>query len=331
MTDVQTFTGQIGDVSVTVRAISVNGSSWFCGADIATSMGYHNHQQAVRAHVDDTDRKALASIVPVSDGLSHNAKTEIYINDSGLYSLLYRGKKARSAELKRWLQEEVCPNIQAPSRQPARDAEPEEPLAVTTTTASGGSMPTAYDLEMLRGARMQTLTAAYTAAQAVGSSSKSRVEAEIQRAIDAIILPQEEPPEQYVDAAQILLERGHTAEQVKRFATEFGKDLKILATSEGLEPRTRECRYGADIRQVLLYHRVHDGPLIEAAYDCFKRQRPLFAQVMAAEQDPVRNRREQLLQRDGRGRSRSQRRGAEASRPSNQRRAANSLRDRIEH
>ena len=67
------------------------------------------------------------------------------------------------------------------------------------------SGPTSYEVEMLRGARMQSLTAAFSAAQAIGSSSKTRIERAVQQAIDDVLLTQADASVDYVDAERILI------------------------------------------------------------------------------------------------------------------------------
>ena len=134
----------------------------------------------------------------------------------------------------------------------------------------------------------------------------ARLRVEAQKAIDDVLLPQGESIDQFVDAATILRERAYTETQIGRLAGELGKDLKMLADLEGRNAQGYEQEFGHDRHQVALYHRIRDASLIEAALSSFKR-RDLYLRVMEARPDPIRARREQLLDRNGRGRSRSQR------------------------
>lgn len=154
---------------------------------------------------------------------------------------------------------------------------------------------------------MQALSAAFTLAQAIDSTSTARLRVEAQRAIDDVLLPQGETMDQYVDAATILRERAYTEDQVARMAGELGKDLKMVADNEGRAGQGNEQAFGTDRHQVGLYHRVRDASLIEDVLASFKL-RPLYSRVMAGEPDPIASRRQHLLSLQGRGRSRSQRR-----------------------
>jgi hypothetical protein len=185
--------------------------------------------------------------------------------------------------------------------------EPDHPASIFGQSVRQG--PTLYEIEMARNARMQALSAAYNLAQAIDSTSQGRLRVEAQRAIDDVLLPQGETMDQYVDAATILRERAYTEDQIARMAGELGKDLKMVADSEGRAAQSNEQDFCLERHQVGLYHRVRDASLIEDVLTSFK-DRPLYARVMAGEPDPIAARRANLLNARGRGRSRSQRRFA---------------------
>ena len=302
-TDMQLFSQQLGDHTVAISALLVGDEPWFRGNDVAFALGYANLQQAIRTHVHDQDRQTLNNlrVLETSTPLESNEGAQVFINESGVYSLIMRSRKAEARLFQRWVTKEVLPSI----RRSGQYTAPTEPPPVQNEAQSG---PTPYDLEMLRGARMQSLTAAFNAAQVIGSSSQVRVQAAVQKAIDDALLPPGESPEQYIDATQILLERGHTDEQASRLAGELGKDLKLVGQDEERNPQSREQQYGMDKKQVGLYHRVRDAQLIETVLASFKA-RELYTRVMTGQPDPIRARREELLRTKGRGRSRSERRG----------------------
>ena len=183
--------------------------------------------------------------------------------------------------------------------------EPEHPASIFGQSVSRG--PTPYEIEMAKNARMQALSAAFQLAQAIDSTSQARLRMEAQKAIDDVLLPQGESMDQYVDSATILRERAYTEDQISRLAGELGKDLKMVADSEGRAAQGNEQAFGRDRHQVGLYHRVRDAALIEDVLTSFKL-RPLYARVTAGEPDPIASRRQNLLSAKGRGRSRSQRR-----------------------
>ena len=235
--------------------------------------------------------------------LEHNEAAQVFISESGVYNLIMRSKQKEADIVQRWVTNDVLPSIR-------RTGQHTVPAPQPQLEAGGQGQvtgPTPYEAEMLRGARMQSLTAAFSAAQTIGSSSKTRVERAMQQAIDDLLLPQGDASDDYVDAERILIERGHTSQQVARLAGELGKDLKLVAEAEERAPQTREMQFGRDKRQVGLYHRVHGAPMIETVLTNFKA-RELYSRVLSGQPDPIRARREELLHAKGRGRSRSERR-----------------------
>ena len=228
----------------------------------------------------------------------------MFISESGVYALIMRSKKKEAALFQRWVTKDVLPSIRRTGQYTAPTTQSQ------LDNAGHGQVtgPTPYEVEMMRSARMQSLTVAFSAAQTIGSSSKARVERAVQQAIDDVLLPQSDTPDDYVDAERILIERGHTPHQVTRLAGELGKDLKLVADAEDERaPQSREMQFGREKRQVGLYHRVHDACMIETVLTSF-RAREVYARVLSGQPDPIRARREELLQTKGRGRSRSERR-----------------------
>ena len=39
-----------------IRTVLINDQTWFVGKDIAKALGFGNHRQALKSHVDDEDR-----------------------------------------------------------------------------------------------------------------------------------------------------------------------------------------------------------------------------------------------------------------------------------
>jgi prophage antirepressor-like protein len=85
---------------------------FFRGKDIATALGYENTTQAIIINVDDYDKQKLEEIWDLKiDSLSFNEKNTMYINESGLYSLILRSNKEEAKQFKSWITSEVIPSI----------------------------------------------------------------------------------------------------------------------------------------------------------------------------------------------------------------------------
>ena len=88
-----------------IRTAAINGEPFFVGKDVAEVLGYVNPQKAVRTHVDEDDKGVNEMDTP-------GGKQEIvFINESGLYSLILSSKMPKARQFKRWVTADVLPAI----------------------------------------------------------------------------------------------------------------------------------------------------------------------------------------------------------------------------
>ena len=95
-----------------VRTVSIDGEPWFVGRDIALALGYSNTKDALAKHVDDDDKKmgSQNATPSIKDSLGRD-QYPVFINESGLYSLVLSSKLPRAKKFKRWVTSEVLPAI----------------------------------------------------------------------------------------------------------------------------------------------------------------------------------------------------------------------------
>ena len=89
---------------------------WFRGNTVAEILGYVIQHKAIREHVDPEDKRKMSELGLKSRGsktdpLTNNEKNTIYINESGLYSLILRSKLESAHIFKRWVTKDVLPSI----------------------------------------------------------------------------------------------------------------------------------------------------------------------------------------------------------------------------
>ena len=94
---------------------------WFKAVVVATILKYTNQRKAIRDHVDPEDKRKLSEISRESKRnesfpFKGNGGECIYINESGLYSLILRSKLKSAKEFKRWVTSEVLPSIRKTGR-----------------------------------------------------------------------------------------------------------------------------------------------------------------------------------------------------------------------
>ncbi len=101
--NIQIFTS---DVFGEIRTMTnEKGETFFVGKDVAEALGYNDPQKAIKMHVDDDD-KLIRQIV-----VSGQRRNFIFINESGLYSLILSSKLEQAKAFKRWVTSEVLPQI----------------------------------------------------------------------------------------------------------------------------------------------------------------------------------------------------------------------------
>jgi hypothetical protein len=148
--------------------------------------------------------------------------------------------------------------------------------------------------------RLRFLKTCKDAADAWDLPIDARMRKEVQQLLTDALLPDGERDSDYVDAAQLLRECGHSDAQVCRLAGELGKDLK-LAT--GGSTHEAAARFGADTdKNIQRYHRQKDARAIQTVLASFM-QRQLYHDVMGSSTRlcPHITR---LLEEQGRGRKR---------------------------
>ena len=94
--------------------LRVNGTinePWFNAKDVATILGYVNTKQAIIKNVDNEDKITFQKLGSMGETPTISSHNSIWINESGLYSLILRSKKKEAKQFKRWVTSEVLPSI----------------------------------------------------------------------------------------------------------------------------------------------------------------------------------------------------------------------------
>lgn len=113
MNEIQIFNSpQFGEIRT---ATDDNNEPLFCAADVCKALGYVNGRDAISKHVDDPDvakRDAWVTTGTKADGSEAKRQTLMtFVNESGLYSLIFGSKLESAKQFKRWVTSEVLPEI----------------------------------------------------------------------------------------------------------------------------------------------------------------------------------------------------------------------------
>lgn len=103
MSEIQIFNNpQFGEI----RALADEANEpLFCAADVCKALGYTNPRKAVADHVDEGD--VTKRDTPTTSGV----QIMTFVNESGLYSLIFGSKLDSAKAFKKWVTSEVLPAI----------------------------------------------------------------------------------------------------------------------------------------------------------------------------------------------------------------------------
>lgn len=91
----------------TIRTTEINGEPFFVGKDVAEVLGYSNSRKALADHVDPEDK---TDGVTIRDSIGRD-QNPVFINESGVYALVFGSQLPKAKEFKHWVTSEVLPTI----------------------------------------------------------------------------------------------------------------------------------------------------------------------------------------------------------------------------
>ena len=89
------------------RAVVIDGEAWFVARDAAVILGYINTREAIKNLVDDDDK---AFGIVIFDFMRRERKP-VFVNESGLSSLICASEYPDAKKFKMWIAEKVMPAI----------------------------------------------------------------------------------------------------------------------------------------------------------------------------------------------------------------------------
>ncbi len=95
-----------------VRTVTINDEPWFVGKDVAEALGYKNTKDAIASHIDVCDKivGSQNATPSIKDSMGRE-QFPTWINESGLYALIFGSKLESAKRFKHWVTSEVLPTI----------------------------------------------------------------------------------------------------------------------------------------------------------------------------------------------------------------------------
>ena len=105
-----------------ITVIKYRDDIWFKAKQVATLLGYLDPGRSIRQNVDPEDRISLEKLIGKGRGTNHPPLVSsfqgstLYLNESGLYSLIFGSKLESAKAFKRWVTKDVLPSIRKTGR-----------------------------------------------------------------------------------------------------------------------------------------------------------------------------------------------------------------------
>ena len=102
-----------------ITVIKCRDEIWFKAKQVATLLGYLDPVRSIRQNVDPEDKISLEKLIGKGGGritpppplVSKFQGSMLYLNESGLYSLIFGSKLELAKAFKRWVTKDVLPSI----------------------------------------------------------------------------------------------------------------------------------------------------------------------------------------------------------------------------
>lgn len=93
-----------------IRTAGTSEKPLFCAADVCKALGYANGRDAVAKHVDEGD--VAKCDTPTANQFGAIVQQQLsFVNESGLYALIFGSKLPKAKAFKHWVTSEVLPSI----------------------------------------------------------------------------------------------------------------------------------------------------------------------------------------------------------------------------
>ena len=113
-----------------IRTAGTSEEPMFCAADLCRALGYVNSRDAISKHVDEGD--VAKRDTPTSSGI----QSMLFVNESGMYALVFGSKQPNAKSFKRWVTKEVLPSLRKHGTYTVRKERSTQSLPPTKVRAS---------------------------------------------------------------------------------------------------------------------------------------------------------------------------------------------------
>lgn len=130
-----------------VRAVMIQDEPWFVARDICWVLSLKNVTEALRG-LDEDERKQLDTNIINSEV---GGRGTLVVNESGLYSLVFKSRKAAAKRFRKWVTSEVLPTIRKTGSYDLKEKKVVDVNHVhTRSTAAPNGLDIKYNLDLTK-------------------------------------------------------------------------------------------------------------------------------------------------------------------------------------
>ena len=275
LANIQNFNQTIGGEAFELTALLSNGEPWFRATDVAGALGYKNLAKAVRVHVDEEDKQKLEDLggTEMDPPLNAYENAQIFINESGLYSLILKSKKEEAKMFKRWVTSEVLPQIRRAGEYVARNTSQSSQQGLATSAQQSRRLALENDDLELR--NMVAIRQALIDSGEVLDTAQKWIFRDrlnnLMRGGDKLDITDNDETNELIEASQFLERKGLKASVVMKLRSTFGKLAAVVKRQQlGLD-KTAELPWklknvGGHETKVNVYKLPDEYSILEEAY-----------------------------------------------------------------
>ena len=230
-----------------IRTALIDEEPWFVAKDICENLGYAIPHKAIRDHVFKED--VLKRITPTKSG----NQNMLWVNEAGLYALIFGSKLEGAEKFKWWVQHEVLPAIRKHGAYIAPHKEDDKSFIETFKNFCLQHNYSAREVEMFNWFGEMKLKQGYAIAMSKVEKEREEVKEQQPRTL----------PVPYDDVKRILLLAAYLSDRYNRYVNAVAAIRELISSLNIIKEDISDLAYLGDIQMPLLKQKLLDLPFTD--------------------------------------------------------------------
>ena len=230
-----------------IRFEIIDNEPWFIVKDICDILGYKNSRDALNKHVFKED--VAKRYTPTKSG----NQNMLWVNEAGLYALIFGSKLEGAEKFKWWVQHEVLPAIRKHGAYIAPHKEDDKSFIETFKNFCLQHNYSAREVEMFNWFGEMKLKQGYAIAMSKVEKEKEEVKDQQPQVL----------PVPYDDVKRILLLAAYLSDRYNRYVNAVAAIRELISSLNIIKEDISDLAYLGDIQMPLLKQKLLDLPFTD--------------------------------------------------------------------